>query len=208
MKLKLGRAITATATAALACAAFASPASASLLTASASSCGDQSLSQPFAAYGDGSQYKRVAGGDFESGAAGWTLTGGAKVVAGNESAKVGGASDGSSLSLPFGSTATSPAACVGLGEPTLRLFAKRNSGLLTTLSVSVELKTSLGLSLWVPVLPGDLGGGTWHPTAAMPMVVNDLTLSSTDLTPVRFRFTPVLGSWQIDDVYVDPFMKR
>ena len=30
----------------------------------------------------------------------------------------------------------------------------------------------------------------------------------SDKTPVRFRFTPLLGSWQIDDVYVDPFMKR
>src|SRR5947208_2905133 len=120
MKHKLGRGMAATFTAALACAAFASPASASLLTASASQCGDQTLS----------------------------------------------------------------------------------------LSVSVELKTSLGLSLWVPVLPGDLGGGSWHPTAQMPLVVNDLTLSSTDLTPVRFRFTPLLGSWQIDDVYVDPCMKR
>jgi hypothetical protein len=27
-------------------------------------------------------------------------------------------------------------------------------------------------------------------------------------SPVRFRFTPLLGSWQIDDVYVDPFKMR
>jgi hypothetical protein len=30
-----------------------------------------------------------------------------------------------------------------------------------------------------------------------------------DRTNVRFRFTPLLlGSWQIDDVYVDPTMRR
>jgi len=102
-----------------------------------------------------------------------------------------------------------PFVCVGMHEPTLRLFARRQSGLLTSLLVEVQLQTSLGLSAWLPVLPGDLGGGSWHPTAAMPVLVNLLTLSTVDRTPVRFRFTPLLlGSWQIDDVYVDPFMKR
>ena len=39
----------------------------------------------------------------------------------------------------------------------------------------------------------------------MPLIANILPLSHSDKTPVRFRFTPLLGSWQIDDVYVDPF---
>ncbi len=58
----------------------------------------------------------------------------------------------------------------------------------------------------MPVLPGDLGGSSWHPTVAMPILANLLTLG--DSTNVRFRFTPLLGAWQIDDVYVDPYMKR
>ena len=111
--------------------------------------------------------------------------------------------------LPAGSRAVSPFTCVGLDEPTLRLFAKRRSGLLTTLGVEIQVQTSLGLSLWLPVLPGDLGGSSWHPTLAMPLIANVLTLSRSDRTPVRFRFTPLLlGSWQIDDVYVDPFRMR
>ena len=40
----------------------------------------------------------------------------------------------------------------------------------------------------------------------MPILANLLTLG--DSTNVRFRFTPLLGAWQIDDVYVDPYMKR
>ena len=64
-------------------------------------------------------------------------------------------------------------------------------------------------AFWLPVLPGDLGGSSWHPTLPMPVLVNLLTLSNTDRTAVRFRFTPLLlGSWQIDDVYVDPFMRH
>ena len=41
------------------------------------------------------------------------------------------------------------------------------------------------------------------------MVGNLLPLLPGDMTPVEFRFTPLLGGdWQIDDVYVDPFRIR
>jgi hypothetical protein len=193
-------------TAALASVALASPASAGILTASATDCNVNPLVQPFRQFGDGANYRLLPGGTFEGSMAGWQLSGGAKVVSGNESYRVNGAADGKSLVLPFGSRAVSPVTCVGIGDPTLRLFAKRNSGLLTTLFVEVQLETSLGLSAWLPVIPGDLGGSKWHPTVAMPLVVNLLPLLPGDKTPVRFRFSPLLfGSWQIDDVYVDPW---
>jgi hypothetical protein len=205
----MGRTVAAVFTAAVASAAIAAPANAGVLTASAQSCDDSPVTQPFAQFGDGANYKEI--GDFESATSGWTLAGGAKVVAGNENYKVGGAADAKSLSLPSGSSAVSPFTCVGLAEPTLRLFAKRNSallGLVSTLNVQMQVQTSLGLSLWLPVLPGDLGGSSWHPTAQMPLIANLLTLSATDRTPVRFRISPLLGSWQIDDVYVDPMRLR
>jgi len=205
----MGRTVAAAFTAAIACAALAAPANAGILTASASSCDGSTVTQPFARFGDNAYYKQI--GNFESGTSGWTLSGGAKVVAGNESYKVGGSADAKSVSLPSGSSATSPFTCVGLAEPTLRLFAKRNSallGLVSTLNVQMQVQTSLGLSVWLPVLPGDLGGSSWHPTLPMPLIANLLTLSATDQTPVRFRITPLLGSWQIDDVYVDPMRMR
>jgi hypothetical protein len=209
MHRKIGRTVAAAVIATIASAAFASTANAGLVTASATSCDDPELEQPFARWGDRANYKPVGDGGFEAGAKGWTLSGGAKVVSGNESYYVGGAGDRVSLQLPGGSRAVSPFTCVGLNEPTLRLFAKRRSGLLTTLLVEMQVQTSLGLSLWLPVLPGDLGGSSWHPTASMPLIANLLTLSTSDRTPVRFRFTPLLlGSWQIDDVYVDPFRSR
>ena len=171
-----------------------STASAGLLTASAESCDDPALEQPFTRWRDHANYKLVGDGGFEAGGQGWTFTGGANDVAGNESFDVGGADDSRSLVLPAGSRAISPFTCVGL---------------LTTLLVEMQVKTSLGLSVWLPVLPGDVGGSSWHPTVAMPLVGNLLTLSREDRTPVRFRFTPLLlGSWQIDDVYVDPMRNR
>jgi hypothetical protein len=205
----MGRTVAALLSAAAVSAAIAAPANAGVLTASAGSCDDSPITQPFARFGDTHNYKEI--GDFEVGTSGWTLSGGAKVVAGNESYKVGGAADAKSLSLPSGSSAVSPFTCVGMAEPSLRLFAKRNSallGLVSTLNVQMQVQTSLGLSLWLPVLPGDLGGSSWHPTAEMPLIANLLTLSATDRTPVRFRIAPLLGSWQIDDVYVDPMRMR
>ena len=209
MYRKIGRTVAAAIIATIASAAFASTANAGLLTESATNCVDGPITQPFQRFGDSANYKLL--GSFEAGTTAWQLSGGAKIVSGNETYKVGGSTHSSSLSLPSGSAAVSPFTCVGLGEPTLRLFAKRNSallGLVSTLNVQIQVKTSLGLSLWLPVLPGDLGGSSWHPTVPMPLIANILPLSQSDKTPVRFRISPLLGSWQVDDVYVDPFRSR
>jgi hypothetical protein len=187
--------------------AIAAPANAGILTASATDCGDETLSQPFAQFGDNSQYKLVRGGSFEGSLADYTLIGGAKVVSGNEPWNVGGSNHGKSLVLPAGSSVITPPACVGLAEPTLRFFAKKNSGLLSTLAVSVYVKTSLGLVVPVPV-GVVLGNGQWKASPKMLIVANLLPLLPGDRTPVAFQFTPLLGSWQIDDVYVDPYRYR
>jgi hypothetical protein len=187
--------------------AFAAPASAGILTVSAKDCGDETLSQPFAGFGDRAQYKLVQGGSFEGSLADWTLIGRAKVVSGNEPWKVGGSGHGKSLVLPAGSSAITAPTCVGLAEPTLRFFAKKNRGLLSTLAVSVYVKTSLGLVVPVPV-GVVLGNGKWKATSPMLIIANLLPLLPGDRTPVAFQFTPLLGDWQIDDVYVDPMRIR
>ncbi|WP_028061423.1 hypothetical protein [Candidatus Solirubrobacter pratensis] len=182
-------------------AAVSAPAQAGVLTKSATGCGDPEITQAFKPWGDSSSYKQVD--DFETGADGWTLSGGAKVIAGDASPKIGTGADSRSLSLPAGSVAVSPPVCVGLSEPTLRFFSKKSSGLLSTLSVWVDVQTSL--NVWVTLPIGvDLGGG-WHPTLPYAVIANLLPLLPPDQTAVRFRFAPLLGgSWQIDDVYVDP----
>src|SRR3954471_14315018 len=95
-----------------AAAALAAPASAGVLTKSATDCATPALSQPFKPWLDYSQYKLVDNGSFEAGTDGWTLTGGARVAAGNATQRAGG----QSLQLPAGSSATTPPVCVGLDE--------------------------------------------------------------------------------------------
>jgi hypothetical protein len=185
----------------LAACALAAPAHAGVLTTSATDCQDGAVTQPFSQWGDQASYESVA--TFENGTAGWTLTGKAKVVSGNEPWSVNGAHDSLSLSLPGGSSATTPPVCVGLNEPTLRFFTKRDSGLLSTLAVTVQVQTSLGV--WVSLPIGVDLGGNWHASSPMLVLANLLPLLPPDRTAVRFTFTPLLGgAWQVDDVYVDP----
>jgi hypothetical protein len=184
-------------------AALAAPAYAGVLTRSATDCGTPELTQPFKPWLDSAHYKLVDGGAFETGTEGWALTGGARVVAGNASQRVHGADDDKSLLLPAGSSATTPPVCVGLDEPTMRYFTKRNSGLLSVLTVSVQVQLELGV--WVTLPIGVDLGGAWHPSLPNLVVANLLPLLPPDQTSVRFKFAPILGgAWQIDDVYVDP----
>lgn len=157
------------------------------------------------------QYTPLSGGDFETSARGWDLTGGSAVVNGNEPYYVSGANDSKSLSLQGGGSATSPTICVGIEHPTIRFFAKRTSGGplgLSTLRVDVQYESNLGLLETVTV-------GTvtptvsWQPTLPMTVVANLLPLLPGEKTPVRFRFTPLLGGdWSIDDVQVDPYARH
>jgi hypothetical protein len=187
-------------------------ADAGLLVSTTPSCdAGAAPTQVFSQWLDPFGYAPLPGGDFESAAAGWTLNGGAKVVAGNESYAVGGSSDASSLSIPAGGSATSPAVCVDLAHPTIRFFAKRNSGGLlglSQMSVEVLFQNNLGILNSLPigvVTPSS----SWQPTLPMTILANLLPLSLDAGTPVQFRFTPLLGGdWSMDDVYVDPYQRR
>lgn len=188
--------------------ALAVPAAASAgpLVADASDCDAQSLGQPFLPWADVASYTLDPGGSFESGSPAWELSGGAKVVPGNESFNVTSAGDKKSLSLPAGSSAVSRSLCVGIEHPDIRFFARSDSPL-NRVNVEVLYEDGLGNAQSAPI--GALTAGSdWGPTAPLPIVVNLLPLLPGSHTAVAFRFTAASGSVQIDDVYVDPFARR
>lgn len=205
----LGRRLT-IAAALVVSAVAASPAQAGVLVTEAGSCEAQSYSQPFVRWLDSMTYTPVPGGAFEPGQRAWTVNGGAKVVSGNETFYVRDRSDSRSMSVPQGASVTSPVMCVGLDEPTLRFFAQRQGGLLSTvtatMAVSVQFETSLGAVVSLPVGAVDANTG-WSPSLPMVVAANLLPLLPNGQTPVKFTFTAVTGSWKIDDVYVDPYRK-
>ena len=176
------------------------PARAALITTDA--CDSAALTQPFSPWGDTNSYKLVAGGSFENGAPGWTLSHGASIVSGSEPYAAAGSAGASSLNLPAGASVTSPFTCVNAAYPTFRFFG-RNNGLLSTVLVSVVYRVPLLGQVAVPVGPVALNG-TWHPSLPMltASVVTGLLNGGT--TQMAVRFTALTGDSQIDDVFVDP----
>ena len=171
----------------------AAPASAGLGLA----CPD-ATSRPFTPWSDYANYAFSPNGGFESGATGWSLSGG-KVASGNESFYVHSSSDRYSLSLPSGASATSPAMCISLFSGKMRFVAKGDSGA----KVKVQIIYRGLLSSVLGVLDGGTYsvGSSWTPSAEVGMLGGQLPLLTSS---VSFRFTAVGGAVSIDDVYLDP----
>jgi hypothetical protein len=168
-------------------------------------CPARTTEKVFSRWLDPSNYTLVPGGTFESSLSGWKLTGGAKAVSGNESFSVSGKSDKLALSLPSGSSATTPAMCVAVLDPTLRYFAANDGGVLSLLTVQVLYYPPGGGVLTLP-LGVNVGGRAWAPSLPTVVGANLLGVLRGGQAQVAFRFTPVgLGAkWRIDDVYLDP----
>lgn len=207
-KVKRTAMIAIAAVAALAGLTAAPAAQAGPLVASAEGCPSAPLEQPFLPWLDPADYVLVPNGGFENGASKWSLAG-SGVVAGNEPYYVHGADESKSLSIPSGASATSATMCVGLNEPTLRLFVRSGSpSLLSKLGVEVLYEDALGNVRSASIgSVSALSSTSWTPHVPMTIAANLLPLIG-DKTPVKFRFT-AQGSadWQIDDVYVDPYRK-
>ena len=168
----------------------------------------------FLRWGDHHNYALTPGGDFESGAAGWKLTGGARVVTGNESFNVGGPGQTHSLSLPVGSSATSPPMCISAFSGGMRLFTSNTGKTISKLRVQViygggagALFGAVGATIGISDIATLTSAGAWQPSANTPMLGGLLPLLTSS---VRFRFTPLdtTGNWRVDDVYLDPLMHR
>lgn len=179
---------------------------ASLLVADGENCGEYSSSQVFLPWADMASYTLAPGGSFETGNYGWDTKNAERVSDDNESFSVGDPKDHASLSIGSGGFATSPALCVGLDEPDVRVFFKQTSGSsFAGLRVEALFDDASGQTRSVSM--GVLGGArAWTLSAPMAIVANLLPLLD-DGTPVEFRFTAVGGSFQIDDVYVDPWSR-
>ena len=204
MKRRTGRILFATSVAAMALLAPAGTANAGLLSQSAGPCPNYASSKIFSRWLDPMNYTLAPGGNFES-AAGLTLTGGAKIVAGNESYNVGTGGK-SSVLLPRGATVTTGPICVGLSKPTVRFFAKRPTfALLPLLTVEGLYVDKKGVTRSLPAVGVALAGNSWTPQ--LPFITTGALLELGDTTMMRFRIRALSGDWQVDDFYVDPWRR-
>jgi hypothetical protein len=170
------------------------------------SCND-SAEKPFAAWGDDANYTLAPNGSLENGSYGWSLSRGARVIAGNNSLRPGSYS----LSLPTGASALSPAACVKLADPASRFFLRAPSGT-GKLRVDVQYKTLLGLFTTTSNLGYATAGKDWQPgpkyNHELANILGALALNKNLLSAsIRFKFTAVSGSFEVDDLFVDPLIQ-
>ena len=158
-------------------------------------------SKPFSQWGDYRNYTFVPDGGLEEGGRGWTLSGGAKVVSGNEPFFVRSKYDSRSLYLPPGSYAATPAACMGTFSTFIRFFVKNSPG--SSLRVQVSYKGLLGNVVgtlnWATVS----GSTSWAPS---PSILNlQSLLALLGAKSIQLKLYAVGAPVQIDDVYVDPW---
>jgi hypothetical protein len=168
------------------------------------SCPAQSVSTPFSQWGDNSNYFLVPGGSFEGtpDQVGWSLSG-ATLSAGNEPFFVDGTTDGQLLTINGGGSATSPYFCADDTMGSLRFFAQQVAAG-SDLQVEAVVQTPSGGET-VPV--ADLADGSISSWAPTQPISGSGTLPSGASVMVALRFTAPssAGSWQVDDVYVDPY---
>jgi hypothetical protein len=162
--------------------------------------------QPFSAVdGDTRSYYPVPNNGLEFGPLGWTLSRGATIARGNEPWFVSGQGR-YSLALPPGGSALSPPACIGLLDPTLRFFAL-SDGANRPLSVQVQFRgvagNLLGLLDFDSLSPD--GYAQWTPSDDVPSLLGGVPLLSRSFQ-VKFTGTQSSGTWQVDDLYVDPWI--
>lgn len=175
--------------------------------AAAQACGSQDLAQRLLVLGDTGLYLPVDNADFEDGTDDWKLSK-ASLVKGNEPWKVLGAKHATALRLNAGGSALSDEVCVTIDHTHSRFFAR---ALTTTGSLRVDvLWDNEGRDQQATVLT--LSAAQFKAWAASPVTpmapaVKSLYEDEEDEL-VALKFTAVSGTWEIDDVLVDPYRTR
>ena len=182
-------------------------------------CGEAKILRPFADWGDRADYVEVDNGSFDYGLEGWTLKSKADRAAVVTTDTVGG-DDGAALQLQKNGRLVSPSICFDETRPHAKMFArliKNQKGKLKDGKVAVKVRYATlpkGKVRTVKIgtirrKRGERGAKRWSPT---PEIGTGLGGARKRTMPdengrrwFQFEFrNKGDGSWQIDDLYVDP----
>jgi hypothetical protein len=107
------------------------------------------------------------------------------------------------MRLTQGASVVSPGFCVRWNTPLVRFVAKTSSG--STAALRTDAILSNGLAVTVSRISGT---SSWQSTPQIPLWVNYLaTLAPSGTATINLHITAETGTWQVDDVYLDPFKK-
>jgi hypothetical protein len=168
-------------------------------------CQTPPISTPFSQWGDNNDYFLAPGGSFEGTAdqVGWTLSN-ASLTSGNEPFSVNDSGDSQSLTIAGGGSATSPFFCVDNTMSSLRFFAQQVSAG-GGLRVQALVQTSTGVNTVSLARLVDDSVPGWSPSAPIAADTSSLADGQTVMVALQFTVRAPAASWQIDDVYVDPY---
>lgn len=179
-------------------AAFASPAKAGLIFGG--NC--PGAAAVFSQWSDSRAYVFATNGGFELGSLGWSLSGGASVVNGNEPFFLHSSGDSRSLYLPRGASATSPATCMATSSTVIRFVSKGD----TNLRVQIVERNLLGIVVNILSVSNVNGTTAWEPT---PQITNLQSLQGLlGVSTMQVKITAVDAPAQVDDLFVDPMGSR
>jgi hypothetical protein len=168
------------------------------------SCGAKTY--PFTLWGDTDAYCAFPNLGFENGATGWTLLGNTSIVNANEPWHVSGPGT-HALQLGHGASALSSPLPVSLIDPWIRFFAD-SVGANGQLHVQVIFRGVFG-NLTGLLNVGNLspsGYSSWRPTQRVSSALA-LPLLTTS-AQVLLTSQATSGSWQVDDLYLDPCVAK
>ena len=132
---------------------------------------------------------------------GWTLSD-ATLAPGNEPFHINSWTDNQSLLISGGGGATSPVFCVDSTMPSLRFFVRQTAPG-SELKVQGVVQTPRGP---LAVTVADLADGSILGWTPVQVNVDTNRIPKGLSIPAALRFlVPGSGSWQLDDVYVDPY---
>lgn len=194
-----------TAVASVACLSFVVPGVALADNSMLATCQTPPVSTPFTQWGDSNDYFLAPGGSFEGTAdqVGWTLSN-ATLTSGNEPFYVNDSGDSQSLTIAGGGSATSPYFCVDNTMSSLRFFAQQVSAG-AGLRAQALVQTSSGVTTVPLARLVDGSVPTWSASDPIAADTSGLSDGQTVMVALQFTVRASAASWQIDDVYVDPY---
>jgi hypothetical protein len=165
--------------------------------ASAASCPEQAVTQPFASLGDDNSYFMAPGGDFEQKNNPWVITGKGKIEDKNDAyAEIWGKK---ALSLNEGSSSISPEVCVDVDRPHLRLALRNDKG---KGQLRIDAVSASGEVTTLATIDAE-NNKKWRMSDFVPLT-GPLGIEGDTVQDVQLRLTADVGTWRVDGVAIDP----
>lgn len=167
-------------------------------------CSYPEAEQVFSPWKDKGWYQLAPDGGLAEGGNGWTLEGGAQLVADPDARTHEGVQEETAVSLPFGSSAISPPVCVDPTTPDFRFMIRNVGDKGGKLRVTVVYENTVKVT---KARNADVHSdkNEWLPTPPLKLETEG---EAERVARIIFTAKDPKSSYLVDDLYVDPFARH